>query len=201
MACRISVPQPGIEPMPPAVEVWSLNHWTAREVPLLCLVLSPSVFGLSQGPPMCVRASLSQDGLQHRGLWVGWHHLLWGGAPSLLTPEEPSCVVRKVFLTPRMRNMWSLYLFSGQGSAPLCSRYYLCLGVSAHRGQTPAAQPGPHLSPASRSFKFSPMELNVFNLLSSYIGIILNLVHRQILSIVPTLQLHAQGQRTCELVH
>ena len=25
-------PQPGIEPMPPAVEAWSLNHWTTREV-------------------------------------------------------------------------------------------------------------------------------------------------------------------------
>ena len=32
-ACRILVPQLGIEPMLPAVEVWSLNHWTAREVP------------------------------------------------------------------------------------------------------------------------------------------------------------------------
>ena len=32
-ACRILVSQPGIEPVPPAVEVWSLNHWTAREVP------------------------------------------------------------------------------------------------------------------------------------------------------------------------
>ena len=31
-ACRVLVPQPGIEPMPPAVEAWSLNHWTAREV-------------------------------------------------------------------------------------------------------------------------------------------------------------------------
>ena len=30
---QILVPQPGIEPMPPAVEAWSLNHWTAREVP------------------------------------------------------------------------------------------------------------------------------------------------------------------------
>ena len=34
MACRILVPQPGIEPVPPAVEVWSLNHWTTKEVPL-----------------------------------------------------------------------------------------------------------------------------------------------------------------------
>ena len=29
----ILVPQLGIEPVPPAVEAWSLNHWTAREVP------------------------------------------------------------------------------------------------------------------------------------------------------------------------
>ena len=31
--CGILVPQPGIELMPPAVEVWSLNSWTTREVP------------------------------------------------------------------------------------------------------------------------------------------------------------------------
>ena len=31
-ACGILVPQPGIEPVPPAVEAWSPNHWTAREV-------------------------------------------------------------------------------------------------------------------------------------------------------------------------
>ena len=28
----ILVPQPGIEPVPPTVEVWCLNHRTAREV-------------------------------------------------------------------------------------------------------------------------------------------------------------------------
>ena len=27
------VPQPGIEPTPPALEEWSLNNWTSREVP------------------------------------------------------------------------------------------------------------------------------------------------------------------------
>ena len=31
-ACRILVPQPGIEPVPPAVEVQSPNHWTTGEV-------------------------------------------------------------------------------------------------------------------------------------------------------------------------
>ena len=33
VACGILVPQPGIKPVPPAVEARSLNHWTTREVP------------------------------------------------------------------------------------------------------------------------------------------------------------------------
>ena len=32
VACGILVPQPGIEPVFPAVEAWSLNHWTVREI-------------------------------------------------------------------------------------------------------------------------------------------------------------------------
>ena len=32
-AWGILVLGPGIKPVPPAVEAWSLNHWTAREVP------------------------------------------------------------------------------------------------------------------------------------------------------------------------
>ena len=32
-ACWILVPQPGVEPVPPAVEAWSLSHWTASRVP------------------------------------------------------------------------------------------------------------------------------------------------------------------------
>ena len=32
-ACGILVLWPGIEPVPPAVETWSFNHWTTREVP------------------------------------------------------------------------------------------------------------------------------------------------------------------------
>ena len=47
MACRILVPWPGFEPMPPAVEVQSLNHWTPQGSPqtslfdsLLCMLPS-----------------------------------------------------------------------------------------------------------------------------------------------------------------
>ena len=32
-ACRVLILPPGIEPMPPELGVWSLNHWTTREVP------------------------------------------------------------------------------------------------------------------------------------------------------------------------
>ena len=34
VACGILVPQPGIEPVSPAMEAWSPNHWTAGEFPL-----------------------------------------------------------------------------------------------------------------------------------------------------------------------
>ena len=38
-ASGILVPQPGIEPMPPAVEAQSPDHWTAREVPYYFLFI------------------------------------------------------------------------------------------------------------------------------------------------------------------
>ena len=31
MAYGIFVPQPGVKPLPPALKVWSLNHWPTRE--------------------------------------------------------------------------------------------------------------------------------------------------------------------------
>ena len=33
MACGIFTPQQGMDPVTPALEAWSLNHWTIREVP------------------------------------------------------------------------------------------------------------------------------------------------------------------------
>ena len=33
-ACGILVPQPGTESMPLAFKVWSLHHWTTREIPI-----------------------------------------------------------------------------------------------------------------------------------------------------------------------
>ena len=33
MALESLVPQPGIQHASPALEAWSLHHWTAREIP------------------------------------------------------------------------------------------------------------------------------------------------------------------------
>ena len=47
VAGGIFVPQPGIGPMPPAVEVLSLNHWTVREVPPSSLKKKSLLFHIS----------------------------------------------------------------------------------------------------------------------------------------------------------
>ena len=112
---------------------------------------SEPVFSVTEGPPLCASTSLSQHGLQRRGLWEGWHHPWWAGVAFLLAPGEPlcTCVVGKLSSASRMGTMWCLCLFFGQDSAPLCPCHCLYLRVPVHREQTWAAQHGAHLSPAS----------------------------------------------------
>ena len=40
MVCGILVPQPGIKPVLPALEAWSLNHWTFRGAPVGALLIN-----------------------------------------------------------------------------------------------------------------------------------------------------------------
>ena len=47
---HVELPWPGVEPMPPAVEAQSLNHWTTKEVPpfyFLLVVFQFQVLGLN----------------------------------------------------------------------------------------------------------------------------------------------------------
>lgn len=53
----------------------------------------------TQGSLTCVHLLVEMDSSE-RGLWVGWHHLLWGGAPSLLTSRS---------LSVRVQSRWSLW--------------------------------------------------------------------------------------------
>ena len=40
---RDLVPRPGIKPTPPALGIWSLSHWTTREVPNCMISLQPLI--------------------------------------------------------------------------------------------------------------------------------------------------------------
>ena len=42
-ACGILIPQPGIKPRPAAMEAESPNHWTARESPLIVVLIRVSL--------------------------------------------------------------------------------------------------------------------------------------------------------------
>ena len=44
MACRMLVPWPQMESVPPAMEVQSVNHWTTGEVPVFVFKLYASHF-------------------------------------------------------------------------------------------------------------------------------------------------------------
>ena len=134
----------------------SLNHLYGAfllgflwSIILLCLVVV-RIWFISGSSPVCVRLLAKMDSSEE--VYGEVDITYYGVVPPLfLAPEEPfcACVVGEVSLILRMRNMWSLYLFSGQSSAPPSSCYCLHLGVSVYRGQGPAAQPGAHLSPAS----------------------------------------------------
>ena len=101
---------------------------------------------------MCARASISQDGFQQRSgrltslpfdLQGAFLHMY--SREGLLDLENEKYVVSVVYL--------------GRAQPLLLSScYYLHLGVSVHRGQTPAAQLGAHLSPASLGCSFASKE-------------------------------------------
>ena len=55
-ACGILVPRPGIEPVTPAVEVPSPNHWSTREVPRR-ISKDVQVLATWVGAPACPRVA------------------------------------------------------------------------------------------------------------------------------------------------
>ena len=88
---------------------------------------SESALGLSQDPPVCRHALLSQDGFQRRGQWEALASLPFWPSRSFL--------VRKVSLTLRMRNMWSLCWAGPNLLSQLSSYWYF--GVLVRREWTP----------------------------------------------------------------
>ena len=96
----------------------------------LALADPESICNLTQGPPLCACIFFSQDGFQSKGFREEAYIMAW--CPLLsLNFNEPFCVcvVWKISLTLRMRNMQSLYLLSKQ-EVPPCSSLLLLLCLS-----------------------------------------------------------------------
>ena len=49
MQHMVVVPQPGMEPSPPAVEAWNLNPWTTRRVPVIWTVTEIKILPTPEG--------------------------------------------------------------------------------------------------------------------------------------------------------
>ena len=102
-----SAPRPGVEPTPPASAAWSLNHWTASEVPELPAVKPTSPALSKLGParatlsaqstfPLCPACRVAAPWLScrqtHPGVVVGLsaHQRWWGAVPRPVALAERS---------------------------------------------------------------------------------------------------------------
>ena len=68
----ILVPWPGIEPMAPAVEAWSLNHWITREVPRARIYYLREAGSLARIKIQMLAGlcSILEDGRRNSFLWL-----------------------------------------------------------------------------------------------------------------------------------
>ena len=120
MACGILVPQPGTEPVFPAVEAWSPNHWTAREFPWLV--------------PLSVTSSPSQPLFLPSVVVL---ILLGSPSPAGMSPPNPDALNTQMPSSLRWGSDISLWhswvdnlltLFETLHSrSPLCTGIYLAL--------------------------------------------------------------------------
>ena len=94
VACRISVPQLGIEPSPHIAGGGSLNHWTAREV--------PSGWGYAEhAGRLCISAVSSPCYLPHLLLWVPPPSFPWS---AVSRSQHHLCFWITLCLRRRLRN-------------------------------------------------------------------------------------------------
>lgn len=106
--------------------------------------------GLTQGPLLCVRASFSQDGFYHQGVWeVDKNYRDLVPLPTL-TPEEPfcTCVIQEV-PWPQASEICGLFICYPSRTQLLRASSIIILQLSVHREQGTVAGPGTHLPPAS----------------------------------------------------
>ena len=136
-----------------------LNHLYKAVLPGLCLPLTNYLTSfptsdLPEDPPQYAWATFCQDGFQCRRLWEVWQHLLWGGAPPFLTPEEPfcTCAVWEVSLASGVIDVVLLSLHSSRAQLLPLTLSLECQGKQGPIIPLDKLQllgPGAHLPPTS----------------------------------------------------
>lgn len=127
-------------------------------ITLLCLVLKLYLAYPTDLP--CVFTHLL-DKMDSRKETYGQTDIMYYGETPPPTPFDLrgafcACVVRKV--SDFENEKYMVYqLYSGQGSDSPSSCCCLHLGISAHKEQTPAAQPQVHLSPPATKEIYFPL--------------------------------------------
>ena len=93
------VPWPGIKPGPPALEEWSLGHWTTREVPVVLICIS-----------LMIRDA--------ECLLYGYSYIYFEKLPTQIL-----CPLKKIFL---LLNCWSsLYLWDTNSIRYMICKHFL----------------------------------------------------------------------------
>ena len=131
MACGILVPWPGIEPMSLALEAWSLNHWTTREVPvsqetpLNFFLLAPLFPPLKHGPSF--RFSTWQRFHSHPQLKLSFWMLLQAGSSSPTSSEFAFLFLPNINGAATLcgLNTWESSSVFSSIAAPLYRTYHL----------------------------------------------------------------------------
>ena len=89
VACGILVSRPVIKPVPPASEVWSLNHWTAGKVPQLLTLTSNLIIGILDNGITSILAAQSPTFSHSAPLPLTPRHIHWQILPA---PPSKHCL-------------------------------------------------------------------------------------------------------------
>ena len=127
MACGISFPWPGIEPVLPATEEQSANHWTAREFPW------SSKFTLKEAFFLFLKHGI-MDWVREKSSWVLYNEKKW---VSYFTKE-----VKDLYARNYKTLIWKTEKWKWKWSHSVMSDYLLPHGLYPTRLLCPLDSPG-----------------------------------------------------------
>ena len=86
--CGILVPWPGIKPVPLALEAWSLNHWMAKEFPVLSFFFFYFLNFLQEIYIPRVIWKANNNNKKKKKTKTHWLHWMWGFHHSVVAASQ-----------------------------------------------------------------------------------------------------------------